>query len=915
MKGVARLCSWLRASFQRARMETQMNDEIRFHIERYTEDLIRNGLSPDEARQRARAEFGGIVARKDECRDALGLRLLDELRSDCRYTSRLLRQSPTFTIVAILSLALGIGANTAIFTLMEAVLWKTIPVRYPEQLRLLTWTSGPRNVMDSTWGQRKRSPTGAFHSTAFSYAVFREMEHKTADSQTVFAFKPSGRMVAVIDGHAELVDSELVSGNFYDSSGVVPVAGRPVAPADDVRNPAEVVAVISDGFWSRRFGRDASALGKHISLNQVPVTIVGINPPDFHGMEPGQNPDVFLPLSPQPAVLPNQWTTNNNAGSLLDDPDTWWLQIMLRLKPGVSEQMVEAALDVTLARTVRESLPNKKNYDMPRIRLQSGSRGLDELREQFRKPVFVLLTLVGLVLLIASANVANLLLARATARQREISTRLALGAGRWRIIRQMLTEGLILALLGGGAGLVLGFWTRNGIPGLLATSWTPSPVQAQFDFQVLLISIGVTVLTGILFSLAPAWRSTRIPLNATLKDGARSTMSLPNLLAGKSLIVFQICLSLLLLVGAGLFVRTLANLKAAGLGFRPERILLFTLDPPRTRYAGEKRTALFLQLEERIQGIPGIQSATLSQDALVADNTATTSFTTPGRGPRPGEADWAWINQVGDRFFETMGIPILYSRSIGVQDRINTPLVGVVNQQFVRNFFPGENPLGKTVVNGNHTYQIVGICGDAHFEDVRSAAPPTFYGPFTQAHDIRNMTFELKTAASEGSVLKSVREVVRSVDKDLPVFDIRTQTEQIDATLSNERLFAALASGFGLLALVLATVGIYGVMAYAVARRTGEIGVRMALGAQKGQVLRMILRETTLLATVGITIGTLASVALTRYIRGMLYGLTPSDPLALGGAVLLLLLVVLAAGWWPARRASRLDPMVALRHE
>jgi predicted permease len=470
-------------------------------------------------------------------------------------------------------------------------------------------------------------------------------------------------------------------------------------------------------------------------------------------------------------------------------------------------------------------------------------------------------------------------------------------------------------LLGGGGGLLLGFWTRNGIPGLLATSWTPSPVQAQFDFQVLLISIGVTVLTGILFSLAPAWRSTRIPVNAALKDGARSTMSLPNLLAGKSLIVVQICLSLLLLVGAGLFVRTLANLKAAGLGFRPERILLFTLDPPRTRYAGEKRTALFLRLEERIQSIPGIQSATLSMDALVADNTATTSFTTPGRGPRPGEADWAWINQVGDRFFETMGIPILYGRSIGVRDRVNTPLVGVVNQQFVHNFFPSENPLGKAVVNGNHTYQIVGICGDARFDQIRSPVPPTFYGAFTQATDIRNMTFELKTAASEGSILKSVREVVRSIDRDLPVFDVRTQTEQIDATLSRERLFAALASGFGLLALILASVGIYGVMAYAVARRTGEIGVRMALGAQKGQVLTMILRETALLAAAGITIGILASFALTRYIRGMLYGLTSSDPLALGGAVLLLLLVVLAAGWWPARRASRLDPMVALRHE
>ncbi len=912
MTSLARLRSWLHASFHRSRMETQMHEELRFHIERYAEDLVRNGVSTEEAHRRARVEFGVMEAHKEDCRDALGLRLLDDLRADCVYTFRMLRQSPAFAIVAVLSLALGIGANTAIFTLMEAVLWKTIPVKNPAQLRLLSWTSGPRTVINSTWGGRKLTPTGP-SSTVFSYLAFREME-KTFGPETVFGFKPSGRMIAVIDGHAELVLSELVSGNFYTSAGVGPIAGRPIAPADDVRNATGTVAVISDSFWSRRFGRDASVLGKHISINQVPVTIIGVNPPDFKGMESGENPDVFLPLTAQPAILPFQYTSNKS-GSLLDDSDNWWVQVMVRLKSKTSEPQVAAALDVVLARTVRESYPNKKNYDMPRIRLLTGSRGLDELREQFSKPVFVLLSLVGLVLLICCANVANLLLARATARQREISVRLALGAGRSRIVRQMLTEGLMLALLGGAAGLALGFWARNGIPGLFATSWSPSPVEAQFDSEVLLISIAVTVLTGILFSLAPAWKSTRIPINSALKDGTRSTMTLPNLLAGKLLVVFQICLSVLLLVGTGLFVRTLTNLKSADLGFRPERILLFTIDPPRTRYAGEKRISLFLQLEQRIQAIPGIRSATLSQDPLVADDSSTTSFTTPGRGPRPGEADYSWINQVGDRFFETMGIPILYGRALDARDRENSPLVGVVNQQFVRNFFPNTNPVGKAVVNGNRTYQIVGICGDARFQDIRSVVPPTFYGAFAQSHDIRNMTFELKTAANEASILRSVREIVGSIDSDLPVIDIRTQTEQIDATLVRERLFAALASGFGLLALILASVGIYGVMAYAVARRTNEIGVRMALGAQRGQILAMILREAAVLAAIGIGIGIFASLGLTRYIRSMLYGLKPSDPLTLCGAVLLLLFVALAAGGWPARKASRLDPMVALRHE
>lgn len=913
MKSAARLRSWLRASVQRSRIENQMDEELRFHIERYTEDLIRSGFSLEEARRRARAEFGVIEARKDECREALGLRLLDDLLADCRYAARILRQSPAFTIVAILSLALGIGANTAIFTLMEAVLWKTIPVRNPEQLRLLSWDSGPKNIVDSTWGGRQLTP-GGISSTVFSYAVFRALQQTTTGTQAVFAFKPAGRMTAVIDGHAELVTSELVSGNFYASVGVMPIAGRPITSADDKRTAAQIVAVISDSFWSRRFARDASALGRTISLNQVPVTVAGINPPSFEGMEPGRNPDIFLPVSAQPVILPFQWAMNKS-GSLLDDPETWWLQVMVRLQPEISESQIQAALDVILKQAVRNSYPNKKDYDIPRMRLLTGSRGLDKLREQFRTPVFVLLSLVGLVLLIACANLANLLLARATARQREIGVRLALGAGRWRIIRQMLTEGLVLAILGGSAGVLLGFWLRNGIPRLLATPWTPTPFEAQFDFRVLLIAIGVTLLTGILFSLAPAWKSTHVPINAALKDGSRSTTGIANLLAGKSLVIFQICLSLLLLVGAGLFIRTLANLKSADLGFHPERVLLFTIDPPRTSYAGEKRKALFLQLEEQIQSIPGVQSATLSQDALVADNTSTTSFTTPGRGPRPGEADTAWINWVGDRFFETMGIPILYGRALGVRDRANAPLVGVVNQQFVRKFFPNINPLGKIVVNGNNKYQIVGICGDARFDEIRSPVPPTFYGAFTQARDLRNMTFELQTAASESSILKSVREVIRSVDKDLPVFDIRTQTEQIDATLSHERLFATLTSGFGLLALILAAVGIYGVMAYAVARRTSEIGVRLALGAQSVQVLRMILREAAFLAAAGFTIGILASIVLTRYIRSMLYDLTPLDPVTLCGALVLLLLVVLAAGWLPARRASRLDPMVALRHE
>ncbi|MFZ0594580.1 MAG: ABC transporter permease [Bryobacteraceae bacterium] len=762
-----------------------------------------------------------------------------------------------------------------------------------------------------SWGDWSKTPT-ATSSNVFSYAVFQEMRRYKQAFQNLFAFKPIGRITAVIDSHAELVDGELVSGNFYAGIGISTIAGRPIAPRDDVRGGGNV-AVISDSFWSRRFGRDASVIGKRISLNQVPFTIIGVNPPGFKGMQPGANPDVFAPLSVQPAIIP-MYHTNNKYGSLLDDPENWWLLIMARLRPGASESQARAALDLVLTQVVRTSLSNKKG-DIPRLRLETGSRGLDMLRRDFGQPLLVLLSLVGLVLLIACANLANLLLARATARQREISVRLALGAGRWRIMRQMLTEGLVLAIVGGAAGVLFGYWMRNGIPSLLSSSWGTSALQAQFDFRVLVISIAITLLTGILFSLAPAWQATRVEVNAALKDGARATVSLPKLLAGKSLVVFQICLSLVLLIGAGLFVRTLSNLKSADLGFQPERILLFTLDPPRTRYAGEKRKAVYLRLEEKIQAIPGVQSATLSSSVLVGNGSSTTSARPAGRAPRPGFADRTWINDVGDNFFETMGIPILYGRSLGPRDRANSPGVIVVNQQFVRKFFPNTNPVGQFVISNDETLRIVGICGDARFDKIRDAVPPTFYRPFTQGRDLGYLTFELKTAASEASIMKSVREVVRSIDKDLPIFDVRTQTEQIDDTLSNERLFAALTSGFGLLAVTLASIGIYGIMAYAVARRTNEIGIRMALGAQRRQVLTMILRDTALLAAIGIGIGIAAAAGLTHFVSSMLYDVKPSDPLTLCGAALLLLAIALTAGWWPARKASRLDPMVALRHE
>ncbi len=912
MKITARFRSWWRSVSRRPRLEQEMDRELRFHIESYCEDLVRSGVPPSEAKRRAQVEFGSIEARKEECRDALGLRFVYELAADLRYAFRMLRQAPGFTAVAVLSLSLGIGANTAIFTLMETALWKTIPVKNPEQLRLFSWVSGRHTVMDSLDGDVSSTPTRGTTSTSFSYAIFKAMQRQNSGFQAVFAFKPISHMTAVVHGQAQIIDGELVSGNYYESLGLVPIIGRPIGAADDAKAGARAVAVISDGFWAREFGRDPAAIGAKIELNQFPMTIVGVNPPRFHGMETGGRPDVFFPLSMQPLILPDDSAKN---GSLLNDPDNWWLLIMGRLNPGISEGKAQAALDLVLTRTVRDTLPNRVNRAQPQLRLGSGSRGLDELRSQFRKPLLVLMALVGLVLLIACANLANLLLSRATARQREISVRLALGAGRWRISRQLLTEGLLLAGIGGAAGVLAGYGLRNAIPRLLVDSWMPNPLEAQFDVPVLLLSIGVTLLTGILFSLAPAWQSARVEINAGLKDGVRATMSLPKLVTGKALIVLQVCLSVILLVGAGLFIRTLANLRSTDLGFNPARVLLFMLDPPNTRYKKEEQTVtLFERMRDKLAAIPGVQSASLSRHAVVANGKSTTSVSAKGFGSRPEKEQPAWRNIVDPAFFHTMEIPILSGRSFSAHDRSKSQRVAVVNQEFARQFFPHTNPVSK--IFGNDTeYEIVGICGDAKYSEIRGPVPPTFYLPYMQSPELGAMTFEVKTAATQAGIVKAIREAVRSVDKDLPISDVRTQTQQIEATISNERAFAALSAGLGLLALILAAVGIYGVIAYAVARRTGEIGIRMALGAQRGRVLRMILRESLLLAVAGIVAGIMAAAGLARYVAAMLYGLKPYDPITITGVVLVMLGVALFAAWWPARRASRLDPMAALRHE
>jgi predicted permease len=889
---------WRRLRFwwRRAELEKELADEMALH-----QDL--SGACP--------GKFGNSTVIAEDSRAYWGWAWLDTVGQDLNYALRIMRNSPLFTSVAVLSLALGIGANTAIFTLMESVLWKPIPATNPEQLRLMSWESGPNTVSTSSWGNMSSTPSGGRSSTSFPYAAFVDLQRQNTHFEAICAFKPLGRLSAVIDGRPELVRVQLVSGNYFGTLGVSAAAGRSIAPEDDLR-AKNAVGMISYGFWTRRFGRDSGVIGRSIVINQIPVTVIGVAQRGFTGTQSGAEFDVFLPVTAQPVVLPWRYA---RTGDLLAEPDYWWLLIMGRLRPGVNEKAAESALDVVLQQSVAAHLPDRVKQDRPRLRLLTGSRGLDDLRSSFRTPLYVLGALVALVLLVACVNLASLLLARATARQREISVRLALGAGRWRIRRQMLTEGLTLSLLGGTAGIVLGYWMRDLIPALFGKSWDANPIPADFDLRVLLLSLGVTLLTGVLFSLAPAWQATRGNVSAGLKEGGGKTLSRSKLSAGKVLVSIQIALSVLLLVGAGLFVRTLAKLKATDLGFRAENILLFDVDPPRTRYSGETRKAFFESLEERVASIPMIDSVSLSTNALLAGSTNTTRVVPEGRKPTDLLGERAWVMEVGHAFFETMGIPILYGRDLSQRDHAKAPQVAVVNQQFAKQFFPSDVPVGKTFRHGNRTVEIVGICADALYDRIRNGVPPTFYFPYTQAPDVGSMTFEVRTTSDPEHVVRAIRSLVEQVDKDVAIFDIRTQRQQIDATISRERVFATLATAFGVLALTLACIGIYGVMAHGVARRTSEIGIRMALGAQRRQVLQIILRETVLLTIIGVVLGIAGAAALTRYVRAMLYGLEPFDPVTFCTAIFVMVLVALFAGWWPARTASRIDPITALRHE
>jgi len=833
---------------------------------------------------------------------------LEHLAQDLRYGLRMAWKNPGFTAVAVLTLALGIGANTAIFSLINAALLKMLPVAHPERLATI----------------------GCSADDAFPYPAYKQLRDRNQVFSGVLAFRRFEDFDLEVDGHAGLVKGQVVSGNYFSVLGVSAILGRTITPDDDREAAGSPVAVISYDYWVKRFNRNPSVVGRKVALNGSPFTLIGVTPPDFFGLVPGSPIELSVPISMVGQVRPG-WSAAGTPYSVLSAPFRNWLYLMGRLGPGVTEQQALANADAIYRQSMREAADGMGGlpFDSPRVkemylrfrlRLEPGGRGLATLRQQFSRPLLILMAIVGVLLLITCANVANLMLARASVRQREIVVRIALGAGRRRLVRQLITESALLALVGGACGLLLAFWATGSLLALMSHASTPISVNAYPDTRVLAFTALISFVTAILFGLAPALRATG-PGVAGLKESGRILGDMrPQSRLGKALVVSQVALSLVLLVGAGLLVRSLRNLRDFNPGFNAQHVLLVSLNPSLVGYKEQQVVALYQRLTAEIKALPGVRTVSFSDFSPMAVRLSYTMPTVEGYTPRPGETTPVMLNVIGPDYFKSLETPVLLGREFTDADMAGAPKVGIINQAMARHFFGDANPIGRRFsIPGwradSSWLEIVGVIGDAKYHDLREQTPPQAYIPFLQSPESGTSTFEVRVATDPVSLAAGVRRIILQADSRLPVFDVKTLTEQVDESLVEDRLVTSFSTLFGLLALLLASVGLYGVMAHAVSRRTNEIGVRMALGAQPRQILGMAMRETLLLLVLGVAIGIPVALGASRLIRSELYGLGPSDPLTILTTTLLMLGVAGLAGYFPARRATKVDPMVALRYE
>jgi predicted permease len=834
---------------------------------------------------------------------------MGNLLQDIRFGLRTLAKNPGFTLVAILTLALGIGANAAIFSLTDQVLLRFLPVERPQELVVL---HSPGKSHGRTWNDIQGG-----HS--FSYPMYKDLR----DRNEVFAGLLARYHVQVSvagQGQSQLAEGELVSGNYFQVLGVRPALGRVFSSQDETAAGANPVAVLSYGYWTRNFGGDPNILNKQLSVNGSSFTVVGVARSGFAGVQVGQVPDLFIPITMKAQMTPN-WDG-------LADRNDHWVTMLARLKTGISSTKAEAGLAPLYhailegeAPALKLSSRDQQEFLNRKMLLDTGSHGRPVLQHDAKQPLLVLMAMVGLVLLIACANLAGLLIARGEGRQREIALRLALGAGRGRLVRQLMTESLLLAIVGGVAGLALASWTLVVIVKSIPESVGASGLTAQLDYRVLIFACAISLLTGVFFGLAPAIRATRTDLQGVLKDqGASVSGGKANVRVRKSLLVSQIALTAVLLASAGLFAHSLFNLKQQDLGVRPDHVLEFSISPELNRYTPPHTISLVERIRKSIEPLPGVRAVSASEIPMLAGSNSTSNITVEGYKAQEDEDMQVDQNSVGPDFLATMGIPLLNGREFSDSDTSASPKVAIINESMARRFFAGRKPVGLHFGFGNAKEakidtEIIGVAKDSKNTDLRDEVYPSVFLPYSQSEHAGNATFYLRTNQDPVALTATVRNVVQGLDSNLPLYDVKTLTVQVDDIAFTDRLVTVFSLGLGLLASLLAAVGLYGVMAYVVARRTREIGIRMALGATRQTVAWMILREILGMLAAGLAVGLIAAYGIGRVIESQLFGVKASDPFVFFIAAGLLIAVALLAGWLPSRKAAGVDPMVALRYE
>jgi predicted permease len=884
--------------WRRRQREEHLEREIRSDLELEAAEQEGLGLSAEQAREAAQRAFGNTMLVKEDMREVWSATWFERLAQDARYGWRNLRKNPSFAITSVLSLALGIGANAAMFTVVDAVLLKLLPVREPQELMLIG----------------VRAPERSEPGFGLPYPLYELLRDQNHVFSSMLAYAPV-RLNVSHSGQTQPVNGELVSGSFFESLGVAAVRGRRLTGNDD-SGSAPPAAVISYNFWQAQMGASPDVIGRSITVNAVPFTIVGVAPPAFPGLEPGTAAHIYVPIHMEPRLNP--------ASDLLRLRTNWWLRIMGRLRNGVSETAVQANLDqlgpLFLRAAMAEAPPNvsdsmKAAFLRQRFIAEPGSKGVSNLRRQYSRPLLMLMAVVGLVLLITCANLANLLLSRSVARGREIALRVALGASRRRVVRQLLTESVVLGALGGMTGLALAELAIQFLPNAL----DGISIDLHLNARVVLFTASVSLLTSVAFGILPAVRASQTEILPDLKFSVRNSGSFPmRLIAGRYLSVFQVAVCILLVVGAGLFIRTFQNLASVDLGFRRDRILIVPVNPAGSGYTGPRLARLYQNVADRLRLVPGVTSVSFSMSSPLSGNDSTTMISAFGTTSAVHEASRAHRNVISPGFFHTVGIDLVAGREFDERDGETGPKVAIVNETFARHLAGSGPPLvlGKSLGYGpgqsSGPVTIVGVVRDSKYNNLREQQVPMVYLPYRQFPATSEMTFEVQTSIEPAALAGTVR---AEIGGHVTVGVITTIEREIDGALRQERLLATLVSVFGLLSLFLAIVGLFGVVNYSVTRRTNEIGIRMALGARPIQVMHMAMKEAVLVVVAGLAIGIPAALAGGRLIASLLFGVMPNDPFSLLTGTAVFIAAALIAAWLPARRASAVDPLMALRHE